>query len=90
MRRLAIVSAALVAAATLANPVAARERYVQQPAVDPDVTISAAPYSAAPYYPSGPAYYPGPRVGAFATAPWDNSPPPAYYGSPYAAPYYGY
>jgi hypothetical protein len=86
MRRLAILSAALIAAATLANPVAARERYVQRPAmVDPDVTTSAAPY-----YPSGPAYYPGPRVGAFATAPWDNSPPPAYYTSPYAAPGYGY
>ncbi|WP_454618561.1 hypothetical protein [Bradyrhizobium cenepequi] len=85
MRRLAVLSAALIAAATLANPVAARERYVQRSMVDPDVATPAAPY-----YRSGPAYYPGPRVGAFATAPWDNSPPPAYYGSPYAAPYSGY
>src|SRR5690349_20223765 len=63
MRRLAVLSAVLIGAATLANPVAARERYVQRPAVvDPDMATPAAPY-----YRSGPGYYPWPRVGAFAT-----------------------
>lgn len=89
MRRLTVLSAALIAAATLANPVAARERYVQRPPVD--TITSAATYPSLEGYPSGSGYYyPAPRVGAFATAPWDTSPPPVYYTSPYTAPGYAY
>ena len=79
MTNLTVLSAGLIAAAMLATPVAAREHHVTRHyAVDSDV--GPAP---APAYLGGQSCNPGPRVGAFATAPWDTAPPcypvaPAY------------
>jgi hypothetical protein len=73
MSKVKFVSAALIAAASLATPVMARERHV--------VTRHVATEAAAPYYNSYGAYgygytcVPAPRVGAFATQPWDKMPP---------------
>ena len=71
MSKVKFVSAALIAAASLATPVIARERHV--------VTRHVATEAAAPYYNSYGAYgytcVPAPRVGAFATQPWDNAAP---------------
>jgi hypothetical protein len=67
------VSAALIAVAALATPAMARERHV--------VTRHVATEIAAPYYNSYGSYgygyscVPAPRVGAFATQPWDKMPP---------------
>jgi hypothetical protein len=79
MTNLSVLSAGFIAAAMLATPVAAREHHVTRHyAVDSDV--GPAP---APAYLGGQSCNPGPRVGAFATAPWDTAPPcypvaPAY------------
>jgi hypothetical protein len=80
MTKLALLSAGLVATAMLVGPVAAREHHNVQRHVAVGTDVSASP---APYYPNGPSYYPAPRVGAFATAPWDNGPPPYYAGPGY-------
>jgi hypothetical protein len=79
MTKLALLSAGLITAAMLASPVAAREHHrVRHVAVDSDVRT--APVQ---YYANGPTYYPAPRVGAFATAPWDNGAPLYYPGRGY-------
>jgi hypothetical protein len=85
MTTLKLLSAGLVAAGLFATPALAREhhsshRYVTQ---DPDADV--APIGG--YYGGyayGPGCTPAPRVGAFATQPWDNSAPCEPYG------YYGY
>lgn len=62
MTTLKLLSAALIAAATLATPAMAREGHVRHQA-------SAATASDAR------ACVTAPAVGAFATQPWDNAPP---------------
>ena len=88
MTKLTVLSAAMMAVAMLATPVAARERHVTRPsAVESDV--STAP---GPVYLGNNTCNPGPRVGAFATAPWDTAQPcaagyPGYYAQGYAQGY---
>jgi hypothetical protein len=78
MTKLTVLSAGFIAVAMLATPVAAREHHVTRHyAVDSDVSTAPAPA----YF--GGSCNPAPRVGAFATAPWDTAPPcysvaPAY------------
>jgi hypothetical protein len=69
MTKLKLLSAALIAAATLATPAMARESGVasRRPAVQ--VTTSDARYF------DGRSCVPAPAVGAFATQPWDSTPP---------------
>jgi hypothetical protein len=79
MTNLTVLSAGLIAVGMLATPVAARQHHVTRHyAVDSDVATAPAPV-----YLGGQTCNPGPRVGAFATAPWDTAPPcypaaPAY------------
>jgi hypothetical protein len=79
MTKLKLLSAGLVAAAMLATPAMARQGHVRHHATD--TYTNAAP---AARYADGRVCYPAPRVGAFATAPWDNGnvpcePGPGYY-----------
>jgi hypothetical protein len=67
MRKL--VSAAMIAAATLATPAMAREGYVTHRHLAASANASAGSYV------DGRACVPAPAVGAFATQPWDNGPP---------------
>jgi hypothetical protein len=84
MTNLTVLSAGLIAAAMLATPVAAREHHVTRHyAVDSDVATASAPV-----YFGGQSCNPAPRVGAFATAPWDTA-PPCYPAAP-AYPVQGY
>lgn len=74
MTTLKLLSAGLVAAGLLATPALAREhhssaRYATQA---PDVTVQ--PMGSYGYS-YGPGCTPAPRVGAFATQPWDTSTP---------------
>jgi hypothetical protein len=77
MASLKLISAALFAAAVIAAPAMARDHHARR--VTSDVAV-AAPEAAV----AGPVYgyrcVPAPRVGAFASAPWDTSVPcePAY------------
>jgi hypothetical protein len=79
MTNLSVLSAGFIAVAMLATPVAAREHHVTRHyAVDSDVATAPSPA-----YLGGQSCNPAPRVGAFATAPWDTAPPcypvaPAY------------
>ena len=72
MIKLKLLSAGLIAAAMLTTPVTAREHHLNARHVAKDADASA---------PSGARYIDGhpcilaPRVGAFATQPWDNGPP---------------
>ena len=79
MTKLKLLSAALFAAAMLATPAMARESHVTSGQVAEDANASAAPGAR---YIDGRLCYPAPRVGAFATQPWDNETPceptPAY------------
>jgi hypothetical protein len=72
MTKLKLLSAGLIAAAMFATPAMARQHHAasRYPAANTDV--SAAPDAR---YIAGQACYPAPRVGAFATAPWDNDTP---------------
>jgi hypothetical protein len=71
-----LLSAALIAAAMIATPAMARQSHVtsRQPAADAyagiytDITPNAR-------YLNGPRCIPAPRVGAFASQPWDNDIP---------------
>jgi hypothetical protein len=82
-----LVSVSLIAAAMLATPVAARDRpaSARNYAVESDVGAAGSVYLGAQ------TCNPGPRVGAFATAPWDSAPPcyPGYAAYP-AYPAQGY
>jgi hypothetical protein len=72
MTKLKLLSAALIAAATLATPAMARESGVASPR--PAEQASASTTSGARYT-DGRLCTPAPSVGAFATQPWDNAPP---------------
>jgi hypothetical protein len=69
MTKLKLLSAALIAAATLATPAMARENHV---ALRHHANATTAPGER---YIDGRLCYPAPAVGAFATQPWDNGPP---------------
>ena len=73
MTRLKLLSAALIAAATLATPAMARTNHVTSQRLAEDANASAFP---AARYIDGRVCVPAPRVGAFATDPWsdDNVP----------------
>lgn len=81
MTKLKLLSAGLIAAATLAAPAMARESRVTTPHFAPNAE-AAAPGA---IFVDGRACYPAPRVGAFASQPWTNSnnipcyPTPDYY-----------
>jgi hypothetical protein len=68
MTKLKLLSAALIAAATLAGPAMARESGV--------ASRRPTEQAAAARYFDGRFCVPAPAVGAFATQPWDNGPPP--------------
>jgi hypothetical protein len=72
MTKSKLLAAGLIAAAMLAGPVAAREIHQTTRQVAEGADVSA--LSDAPYV-DGRACVPAPRVGAFATQPWDNSTP---------------
>jgi hypothetical protein len=69
MTRLKLLSAALIAAATLATPAMARQSHVT---LRHHANATATPGTS---YIDGRLCYPAPAVGAFATQPWDNAPP---------------
>jgi hypothetical protein len=69
MTKLKLLSAALIAAATLATPAMAREGHVTSRHQANATTASDARYV------DGRVCIPAPAVGAFATQPWDNGPP---------------
>jgi hypothetical protein len=68
MTKLKLLSAALIAAATLATPAMARESGVASRQVAADAYASTASGARR-------SCIPAPAVGAFATQPWDNAPP---------------
>ena len=72
MTKLELLPVALIAAVMLTTPVAA-----QQYRPDARQVVQDVPYSAAPgmRYVDGRLCYPAPRVGAFATQPWENETP---------------
>jgi hypothetical protein len=71
MTKLRVLSAALVTAAMFAAPAMARESHAgSRHLVE---RINAAPGAR---YVEGRLCYPAPRVGAFATQPWDSGPAP--------------
>jgi hypothetical protein len=72
MTKLKLLSAALIAAATLATPAMARESGVASRQVAADVNASTA---SGARYADGRFCTPAPAVGAFATQPWDSAPP---------------
>ena len=87
MAKLQLLSAALFATAVIAAPAMAREHHAHarhhSPYAAQDYYAGPTPagaYAAVPYAPYGYGYgyadtcAPGPRVGAFATQPWDNDP----------------
>ena len=74
MTKLKLLSAGLIATAMLATPAMARQSHSRQPAADAYAS-DAAPGTR---YVDGRLCYPAPRVGAFATQPWDNGNVPCY------------
>ncbi len=72
MTKFKLLSAALIAAATLATPAMARESGVASPRYAQQTNASAT--SGARYF-DGRSCVPAPAVGAFATQPWDSAPP---------------
>ena len=72
MTKLKLLLAALVAAAMLTTPVVAREHHQNARHFATSTRDSAAP---AARYVDGRLCYSAPRVGAFATQPWDNETP---------------
>jgi len=79
MTKSKLLAAGLIATAMLAGPVAAREYHpnfaaradISAPFAAPDEAYASAP---APYA-GGVSCYPAPRVGQFASQPWDNDVP---------------
>ena len=71
MTKLKLLSAALIAAATLATPAMARE----SGAVSRHVAADANARPNGARYVDGRVCIPAPAVGAFATEPWNNGPP---------------
>jgi len=80
MTKLELLSAGLVATALLAPPPMARQGHVTSRHLAADTYGSAAP---AARYIDGRLCYPAPRVGAFATQPWDNGNVPCEPGPDY-------
>jgi hypothetical protein len=84
MIKLKLLSSALIAAAVLTSPAMARERHVTSPLAADAYTSTDAYASTMPdaRYINGPRRIPAPRVGQFASQPWDNDipcePAPAY------------
>jgi hypothetical protein len=72
MTKLKLLSAALIAVATLATPAMARESKVTSRHLALDAFASTTPGAR---YIDGRLCHPAPAVGAFATAPWDKGPP---------------
>jgi hypothetical protein len=72
MTKLKLLSAALIAVATLATPAMARESGVASRHVATDANARTTDGAR---YVDGRACIPAPAVGAFATQPWDNGPP---------------
>ena len=72
MTKLKLLPAALIAAAMLTTPVVARENHLNARQLTESTHDSATPGAR---YVDGQLCYPAPRVGAFATQPWDNGPP---------------
>jgi hypothetical protein len=72
MTKLKLLSAALIAAATLATPAMARESGVASRHVTADANASV---TSDARYANGRFCVPAPAVGAFATQPWDSAPP---------------
>ena len=73
MASLKLISAALFAAAVIAAPATARVHHVRHVASDAAV-VAPEPAFAGPVYGAGYHCVRAPRVGAFAGAPWANSP----------------
>jgi hypothetical protein len=71
MTKSKILSAALIAAAMLATPAMARDTHAVRHLAD----RANATATTGDSYVDGRACIPAPRVGAFATQPWDNGPP---------------
>ena len=67
MIKLTLLSATLIATATLATPAMARKSHVASRHLVLDANASASPTAR---YIDGRVCIPAPRVGAFATAPW--------------------
>jgi hypothetical protein len=74
MTTLKLMSAGLVAAGLLATPAMARDHRANPRYVTPGAEVTVAPVGGYGYA-YGPGCTPAPRVGAFATQPWDNSTP---------------
>jgi hypothetical protein len=72
MTKIKLLSAALIAAATLATPALARESGVASRQVAANANAST---TSGARYTDGRFCTPAPAVGAFATQPWDNAPP---------------
>jgi hypothetical protein len=72
MTKLKLLSAALIAAATLATPAMARESGVASPRPAEQASASTTPDAR---YTDGRLCTPAPAVGAFATQPWNSGPP---------------
>jgi hypothetical protein len=70
MTKLKLVSAAMIVAAMLATPVMAREGQVAHRHLTANANASAGTYA------DERACVRAPAVGAYATQPWDNGPPP--------------
>lgn len=73
MTQLKFLSAALIAGAMLATPAMARQHHVTSRHLAEDANARMIMPGAR--YIDGQLCYPAPRVGAFATQPWDNGPP---------------
>ena len=71
MNKLQLLSAGLVAATMLATPALARESHLKAQHRVENANASVAPEAGRNEY----ACIPAPRVGAFATQPWENGPP---------------
>jgi hypothetical protein len=75
MTRFKLVSAGLIAAAMLATPAMARESHVTSRHLAGVADVGSTPGARNI---DGRLCYPAPRVGAFATQPWDNGNTPCY------------
>jgi hypothetical protein len=78
MTMLKLLSAGLIAAAVFATPAMARQQHATARSTAANADVIADPgFVAEPgaSYIPGQTCYPAPRVGAFATQPWDNAPP---------------
>jgi hypothetical protein len=71
MTKFKLLSAGFIAAAMLAAPAMARENHMTSRHLE-SAAVSA---PAGARYVDGQVCIPAPRVGAFATQPWDNGPP---------------